>query len=284
MFSVLKLGGAVSLIGGLMFSSGVFTALLYGKITGELNRYTGALESHEVQAAESELVPTVEVEVLSAAPESYDLAEPESHDRTAPDSIMLSAPVIRQNPELPRGCEITSLTMLLQFYGHDVTKMELLPKMKMDPTPIVWNPDGSIQSWGNPNVGFVGDITLKAKGFGIYHKALFPLLEDYVPSAVDMTGQSYLEIEQRLAAGAPVMVWTTTRYTVPDSWVEWESDDGPVKVTFSEHAVLLVGYDANHVYLNDPLSGKAQVKVNKEQFIASWEALGKQALTYIEPK
>lgn len=274
MVSVLKIGGAVSLIGGLMFSSGVFTALLYGKITGELYRYTGTVESHEVLAAELE--PEVEVEVLSA--------EPEPQTATMPESVLLSAPVIRQNPELPRGCEITSLAMLLQYYGHDVSKMELLPRMKMDPTPIVWNADGSIRSWGDPNVGFVGDITLKAKGFGIYHKALFPLLEEYVPSAVDLTDQPFSEIEQRLAEGAPVMVWTTSRYTVPDNWVEWESDSGPIRVTFSEHAVLMVGYDADHVYLNDPLSGKAQVKVNKEQFIASWEALGKQALSYIEPK
>jgi uncharacterized protein YvpB len=42
----------------------------------------------------------------------------------------------------------------------------------------------------------------------------------------------------------------------------------------------MVGYDEKHVYVNDPLSGKKNVKIEKQQFIASWEALSRQALSY----
>jgi uncharacterized protein YvpB len=287
--TLLKWSGITLLVTGLMFSSGVFTALLYGKITGKLSIYTGGVATpHEVHASEVAAVDDEqrqtqrteqalpEVAELSVAVENLILAPPVS--------VLLSAPIIRQNPELPRGCEITSLAMLLQFYGIDVTKMDLLPQMKMDPTPIEWNGDGSIRYWGDPNNGFVGDITLKAKGFGIYHKALFPLLQSYIPTAEDLTGEPFERIEERLAKGIPVMVWTTTKYQKPEHWVEWDSANGRIRVTFSEHAVLMVGYDEQHVYLNDPLSGKQSVKVNKKQFLASWDALGNQALSYWEPK
>jgi uncharacterized protein YvpB len=55
-------------------------------------------------------------------------------------------------------------------------------------------------------------------------------------------------------------------------------------VTFQEHTVLLVGYDENHVYVNDPRQGIKNLKVKKDQFLSSWEALGGQALSYKEFK
>ncbi|RUQ24224.1 hypothetical protein ELQ35_21975 [Peribacillus cavernae] len=42
-----------------------------------------------------------------------------------------------QYPELPRGCEVTSLAMLLHYYDVKVSKMELADKVKKDPTPSI---------------------------------------------------------------------------------------------------------------------------------------------------
>jgi uncharacterized protein YvpB len=41
-----------------------------------------------------------------------------------------------------------------------------------------------------------------------------------------------------------------------------------------------VGYDQKHVYVNDPLSNLKKYKIEKQQFLESWKALGKQALSY----
>jgi uncharacterized protein YvpB len=261
----------LTLVIGLMFSSALFTVLLYAKITG--HDYTADNYDHSVVHAESlepEIVDAVEEVKLKTAVEAP----------IAPSSAMLDAPLIMQYPELPRGCEITSLTMLLQFYGVDKGKMELLPEMNRDTTPIEYNLDGSIKYWGNPYVGFVGDITLDSVGFGIYHSALFDLLATYIPSALDLTGGFFQDLEQQIAQGIPVMVWTTVRYEVPDKWVEWDTPAGPIRTTFQEHAVLLVGFDEENVYVNDPLKNRKNVKINKAQFTASWKAMGQQALSY----
>ncbi|MFK7696176.1 C39 family peptidase [Paenibacillus sp. HJGM_3] len=261
-WNVTKYSFTLLLIAGLLFSSGVFSVLLYAKISGK---------DLEWFAQSAPLAP-LPATIATPAPQPT-LPPPK------PQSVLIDAPLVRQLPELPSGCEVTSLTMLLQFAGVNKGKMELVPEMKKDPTPIVWSATG-IQSWGNPNVGFVGEITAKGKGFGIFHGPLMELLKHYVPSAIDLTGGSFEALEQQLAAGIPSVVWTTIDYAVPSQWVEWETKQGKVVTTFMEHAVLLVGYDDTNVYVNDPLSGKKSTPINKAAFIQVWEAMGKQALSY----
>lgn len=274
---VVKWVGTVTLIAGLVFASGVFTVLLYGKITGELGRYTGEAEHVNVVYADSrDMIEELE------EPEIEEEPDPEPEIKPA---AMLSAPMIKQYPELPRGCEITSLTMLLHFYGYDMDKTDLLPEMLWDETPIRWDKNG-ISYWGHPNTGFVGDITLNSSGFGIYHAALFPLLEQYIPTAIDLTERPFSDLEAQVSQGIPVVVWTTLHYRTPraDQWVEWDTPIGPIRTTHLEHAVLLVGYDEDYVYVNDPYIGKPGDKIDKQQFIKTWELMGKQALSYEEHK
>ena len=268
---ILKYYFKISLISMLSIVIIIFGLLLYGKISGSYNR---------------SLIPTP---LTVAAPvatvlstRTKDSSIPKKEERTKAPSAMINAPMVKQNPELPSGCELTALTMLFQYYGIKKNKMELLPEMKIDPTPITWSKDGSIAYWGNPNIGYVGDITAKRKAFGIYHTGLFELLQKYIPTGVDLTRKPFADLEHQISQSIPVVVWTTISFTVPadNDWVVWDSPLGPIKTTFLEHSVLLVGYDKSNVYVNDPLSGKKQFKIDKQQFINSWTALGMQALTY----
>lgn len=263
----LKVTFGLFLVAGLVFASSVFAVLLYAKASGKepalFASRSQAVLANEAAPVQTAAVPTPQPTIQTKK------------------SAMIDAPVFAQLPELPAGCEITSLTMLLHYYGIAKSKMELAAEMPKDTTPIKLNADGSPAFWGNPNLGFVGDVTRKQRGFGIYHAGLFPLLKSYIPEAIDITGESFELFEQQIARGLPVIVWTTIDYNIPYKWVTWDTPIGPLQTTYAEHAVLMVGYDENNVYLNDPLSGKKQVKVNKAQFIDSWSAMGKQGLTYL---
>jgi uncharacterized protein YvpB len=262
----LKVTFGFFLIAGLLFASGVFTMLLYAKFTGE-NANMLAID-HKMT-----LITGIETPVSSTSP---------SLSKKLPSSAKLDAPIVLQHPELPAGCEITSLTMLLQFAGLSKNKMQLVAEMTRDETKIILNEDGSPKYWGNPNVGFVGDISRKGRGFGIYHAGLFPLLKAYIPKAVDLTNKPFDQYEKQIAEGIPVLVWTTIDFSVPTNWVKWDTDSGPIQTTFAEHAVLLVGYDEHSVFINDPRTGEKGFSVDKAKFMDSWIAMGNQGLSYTQ--
>lgn len=91
------------------------------------------------------------------------------------ESILLDAPVISQLPELPRGCEVTSLAMLLQYQGVSIDKMKLAEEVQKVP----FSKDGFN---GNPHDGFVGSMTsLGEPGLGVYSEPIYKLADQYLP-------------------------------------------------------------------------------------------------------
>lgn len=286
----LKTAGLLGIIGGLCFASSVFTVMAYMKITGVDAAGLDSIPQDEINPShiqgEGETSASLTEEIVQeSAIASLPLVGPTLPDPVDPikDKVMLEAPLVLQYPELPRGCEVTSLTMLLQFAGKDVEKMGLSEQMIRDTTPIEYAADGSIAYWGHPSQGFVGEITRVGPGFGVYHEALLPLLAEYVDQPLNLSGLPFEELERQLSRGIPVVVWTTTIHGEPNKWVEWDTPMGTIKTTFQEHAALMVGYDEQYIYINDPLQSVPQYKVDRASFIHSWEIMGKQALSYALP-
>lgn len=194
---------------------------------------------------------------------------------------MMDVPLIKQNPELKYGCEVTSLTMVLNYAGVKVNKMELYRKVKKDGDPIRRSSSGDILHWGNPHEGFVGDMTGRNAGYAVFDKPIERLVNEYLPGrAVNLTNQPFDKVIEHVSKGYPVVVWTTGDYRLPDRWESWHHGSQIIKTPLDLHAVVLVGYDKQFVYLNDPLSGRRKVKVNKQQFIDSWKALKSRAVSY----
>src|SRR5690606_13542037 len=110
------------------------------------------------------------------------------------DKVLLDFPVIEQLPELPRGCEVTSLAMLLESAGTKVDKMTLAKEVKRDPAPYAVK-NGKVY-FGNPHRGFVGDMYDFSKpGLGVYHEPIMELGEKYLPGRlVNLTGESFEEL------------------------------------------------------------------------------------------
>lgn len=195
--------------------------------------------------------------------------------------ILLDVPLIKQNPELKYGCEVTSLTMLLQYAGVKVNKIQLADRLPKDKERIEKSKTGDIIRWGDPDEGFVGDITGKQAGYAVFDKPVEELMNRYLGErVVNLTNQPFDKLLAQIKKGRPVLVWTTGDYRLPDRWESWKHGKEQIKTPLDLHAVVLVGYDENYVYVNDPLSGVKAQKVNKQTFISSWKALKKRALSY----
>lgn len=205
-----------------------------------------------------------------------------------PSHYLIHVTALDQYPQLPNGCEVTSLTMLMDAVGHPSSKMTLAAQMPKDPTPLqlttTTNASGQavhhVKYWGNPNVGFVGSVYKAGDGYGIYHGPMTRFLNQLLPGrAEDLTGQPFQDILRHVAQGIPVEVWTTTTFQPTTDWVSWQSPEGLVTATPLEHAVLLVGYGPGVLYINNPLNGEAAEKIPEGPFLKSWKQLGQQALT-----
>ncbi|MCO7124989.1 C39 family peptidase [Sporolactobacillus shoreicorticis] len=192
-------------------------------------------------------------------------------------SARIDAPFILQKPELPRGCEVTSLAMLLQKAGIRVGKMELAREIKH--VPYYQN-----RQFGNPNEGFVGSMEdAKKRGYGVYHEPLAQLGRRYLPSRIiDLSDKSFDAVFAQLNDGIPVVVITNVTFKplAKNYFHYWRtSSGGTVKVTNQEHAVLITGYDQNKIIVNDPLRGKNTI-TDRASFIKAWEQMGGQAISY----
>lgn len=202
-------------------------------------------------------------------------------DKPLATEAQVEAPLIYQMPELQRGCEVTSLAMLLQSAGVDVDKMTLADEIVKDPSPFEII-DHEIH-FGNPNDGFVGDIiSFDNPGYGVYHGPVMNLGAHYLPGKlIDATGSHFDDILRFVEMGSPVWVVTNMEY-VPlgdDSFETWETEEGDIDITYKEHSVLITGFDANTIYINDPLGETEQV--DREEFAAAWEQMGQQAISYV---
>lgn len=191
---------------------------------------------------------------------------------------LVDAPHIRQMPELPRGCEVTSLAMLLESQGVNAPKMTLAKEVRKVP----FKQNGL---HGNPYDGFVGNMyTYSQPGLGVYHGPIYDLANKYLPGrVVNLTGSNASAIYRALDNGSPVWVITNTLFKPLSSsyFQTWQTSSGPLRITYKEHSVLVTGYDSQYVYINDPLYYGKHRKMSRRNFEGSWVQMGRQAISVV---
>lgn len=231
-----------------------------------------------------ELVEAVEAgknRVLQAKNKVWEASETIRLDvpSEVPEQAMIQhVPFIRQLPELERGCEVTSLAMLLQYGGAAVDKLMLAKE-------IAWVPFEQHGKRGNPNQGFVGDMyTIDNPGYGVYHQPVFELAQKYMGhNVIDLTGRDITDIYRAVSKGSPVWVITNATFTplAGSEFQTWHTNAGDIQITYHEHSVVIVGYDEENVYINDPLADSPNSAVPRTAFEQAWEQMGKQAITLL---
>lgn len=200
----------------------------------------------------------------------------------AKDKVLLDVPIVKQLPELPRGCEVTSLAMLLQYAGFDADKLKLAQQIKKNPAKIK-KINGEIH-YGDPNDGFIGDMYSTNKpGLGVYHTPIKKLAAHYMPGKIiDFTNGEFNQIKKYLSTNRPVWVIINTAYEKldPSYFHTWNTPNGKISITYKEHSVVVTGYDQDYIYFNDPLTGIKNKKAPSADFEKAWVQMGKQAITY----
>lgn len=153
-------------------------------------------------------------------------------------------PLIAQRPELPNGCEITAVTMMLQYAGANVDKMQMAREMPRS---------------SDPNYGYIGQ-PWDGTGITIFPPALMRLVEKYAGTAKNLTGQNFDAIKYQINIGHPVVTWNTL-------------------YGFPYHALVVTGYDSNKVYYNDCWTGQT-LQMGITQFINNWNTQNRRAISY----
>ena len=121
---------------------------------------------------------------------------------------------------------------------------------------------------------------MRESGYAVYHGPIKEVAESYLPGRiVDLTGLEMEDVLQAVKRGTPVWVITNESFAPlsPDQMESWETDEGPVTISWSEHSVLITGFDAEYIYVNDPLDS-ANRKLDREAFTSAWQQMGGKRL------
>lgn len=197
------------------------------------------------------------------------------------DYSLPSFPEVLQNPELPKGCEITALTMLLNYYGHDVDKMVLseqyLPKARES---LHQGEDGRLIG-PDLNNFFIGDPKGDGHvcGTGAIVTAANNYLEDQGSDrwVIEQNGAPPERLYQLVCHGIPVIVWVTIGMEERNTPTGWYTEEGVyVDWSTNDHTAVLVGYTENTVKIADPLEGL--VEYDKDKFEAAFESRSNQCV------
>lgn len=180
----------------------------------------------------------------------------------------------------PTGCEVVSATMLLKYKGYDVSVKNVIENMKCGSRKHQ-NSDG-IWYGANPFEEFVGNPSkgLSNGNYGVFAKPIVNAISNFAGNKVkNISGCSENQLFNYVSKGNPVIVWCVKNAGNLKEGVTWQYEDGSgsFKELVGEHCALLIGYDENYVYLNDPSAGE-NVKQSKAKFISNWKQLFSQAI------
>lgn len=166
-----------------------------------------------------------------------------------------------QMPELPTGCEITALTMVLNYYGYDVDKVTMATEyLPISSSYFYYGDDGNLYG-PDLNNYFVGD-PLTTGGYICGTGAITTAADDYLEDvgssmrAKDITGSTPEELYQLVSEDTPVVVWVTIYMTERTDVSGWYTENGEyVDWSTSDHGAVLIGYSDDTVTIADPISG-----------------------------
>lgn len=218
-------------------------------------------------------------------PTETDPGQPGAGDPTAlpePGVQLLPVQLIMQNPELPNGCEATSLAMLLSCTGIPADKMDVL--IHYLPTePFTWR-DG-VRYGPDPQTAYAGDASVKGGGWYCFENPVIAAgnvwlrTKDCPYQMKNCTGLTREELEQYLGQGTPMVVWATLKCQTPHfSTSPWTLPDGSKYYPYTNlHCFVLTGLTDDQYDAADPIYGWQSL--SPAAFWQVFDAMGRRAVT-----
>lgn len=183
----------------------------------------------------------------------------------------------------PTGCESASAVMLLQNAGYNVSVADFVDKY-LDKGGFTWK--NGIQYGPDPNSKFVGDPR-SSSGFGCYAPVLTKAMNKILgngKTAKNLTGTAFTSLlTDYIDNGIPVAVWASINMVNVDNGRQWVIPETGQLFTWKrhEHCLVLVGYDAEYYYMNDPYQSKGLVAYKRSVVEARYAQMGYQAVVIL---
>lgn len=180
--------------------------------------------------------------------------------------VKLDVPYIDQSIRFPTGCESVSTVMLLQYLGYDITVDEFIEKY-LEQRKLEER-DGQLYG-PSPDEYFCGS-PYDEDSFGCYAPVICKALKKAAGKQYRIINETGTSMEELLAnyidKGTPVIFWTCINMREPVTGPEWKLFDREETFTWisNEHCMLLVGYDNDGYYFNDPYENNGVIRYEKK--------------------
>lgn len=200
------------------------------------------------------------------------------------NGIRIQVPYISQKGMLPNGCEAVSATMVLQYWGYSLSAENFVDQYldcgEMDFSRSPWKgPD--------PSEAYAGDPRSARYGFGCFAPVIARCMDRVIGEEHEVKNLTGISLDQLcrdyIDQGIPAVVWATINMRPVTKYHKWTSFDGRETYSYpsGEHCLVLVGYDDNRYYFNDPYEGKGLVAYNGSTVRARYSTLGNQAVVIL---
>lgn len=232
------------------------------------------------------------------ANKSQDINKNQNTNKNQNNYKVIKVPYINQN-NIVYGCEAVSSTMLVKFYGYDISEKNFTDKYLIKKSchkgsnGKIYGPDPYSAYSGNPyisqgeNCGYGSYAPSTAKSINKIlnkkkhvSKAIIGLtLEDIIKNYIDKDIPALVWATVDMKPSSPGNSWTidyvdeNSRYKIGDKFT-W---------TKHEHCLVLVGYDNKNYYFNDPYKNHGLISYDKNLVNQRFKELGSQAVVILKP-
>lgn len=176
-----------------------------------------------------------------------------------PEKVMIDAPYINQRKRYPNGCEAVTAVMALQYMGQKVTP-DIFISRYLDMGTAPYKVSGKWYGC-DPRQQYPGDPR-NMTGWGCYPEVIKKAADKMALPGIRteiLYGTSMEELcRSYIDKGIPVMCWATIDMEKPYLCSTWtiEGTDRIHEWIAPFHCLLLVGYDNDNYYFNDPWRAK----------------------------